>query len=147
VILPDANLLLYAYNLASPFHARSSTWWSRCLSEQEPVVLCGPVLFGFLRIATSRHAYARPLTFEMASALITEWLEQPVVQFAELSRPDVDLALTLLGEAGTAGNLTTDAQIAAIALRLGAVVHTADSDLGRFHGVRWLNPLLGKRQK
>ena len=147
MILPDANLLLYAYNLASPFHARSAAWWSRCLSDQEPVVLCGPVLFGFLRIATSRHAYARPLTFERTSALMTQWLEQPVVQFAELTRPDVDLALTLLREAGTAGSLTTDAQIATIALRLGAVVHTADSDFSRFHGVRWFNPLTGKLQK
>ncbi len=145
MILPDANLLLYAYNRASPFHARSKAWWSRCLSGEEPVVLCGPVLFGFLRIATSRHAYTHPLTFDQASALIKQWLDQPIAQFAELNRSDVDRALTLLSEAGTAGNLTTDAQIAAMALRLGAVVHTADSDLGRFNGVRWLNPLMGKR--
>jgi toxin-antitoxin system PIN domain toxin len=147
VILPDANLLLYAHNLASPFHAKSAAWWSRCLSEHEPVVLCGPVLFGFLRIATSRYAYAHPLTFERASMLMTQWMDQPVVQFAELNRPDIDLALTLLGEVGAAGNLTTDAQIAVIALRLGAVVHTADSDFSRFHGVRWFNPLTAERRK
>ena len=147
MILPDANLLLYAHNLASPFHAKSAAWWSRCLSEQEPVMLCGPVLFGFLRIATSRHAYARPLSLDQASALILRWLEQPVVQFVESNRTDLDRALVLLSEAGTGGNLTTDAQIAALALRLGAVVHTADSDMVRFQGIRCFNPLVGKSRK
>lgn len=54
---------------------------------------------------------------------------------------DVHMALTLLKTAGTAGNLTTDAQIAAMALRLDAEVHTADLDFGRFPTVRFLNPL------
>jgi predicted nucleic acid-binding protein len=30
VILPDVNLLLYAYDAHSPFHATSKTWWSKC---------------------------------------------------------------------------------------------------------------------
>ncbi|MCC5841522.1 MAG: hypothetical protein JJT96_15515 [Opitutales bacterium] len=50
--------------------------------------------------------------------------------------------LVLLEVAGTAGNLTTDAQIAAVALRLDGEVHTADFDFGRFAGVRFSNPLL-----
>jgi len=48
----------------------------------------------------------------------------------------------LLVSAGTAGNLTTDAQIAAVALRLDAEVQTADLDFGRFPRVRFVNPLL-----
>jgi predicted nucleic acid-binding protein len=54
---------------------------------------------------------------------------------------DVACALGLLEAAGTAGNLTSDAQIAAVALRLDAEVHTADLDFGRFPKVRFLNPL------
>lgn len=54
---------------------------------------------------------------------------------------DVESALTLRESAGTAGNLTTDAQIAAVAFRLDAEVHTADLDCGRFGGVRFSNPL------
>lgn len=49
---------------------------------------------------------------------------------------------TIRESAGTAGNLTTDAQIASVAQRLNAEVHTADLDFGRFPGVRFLNPLL-----
>ena len=57
-------------------------------------------------------------------------------------RADVDQALSWLGEAGTGGSLTTDAQIAAVAKRCRAQVHTADTDFARFPGVRWGNPLL-----
>jgi predicted nucleic acid-binding protein len=55
---------------------------------------------------------------------------------------DVAAALDLLRKAGTAANLTSDAQLAAVALRLDAEVHTADLDFGRFRGVRFRNPLL-----
>lgn len=53
--------------------------------------------------------------------------------------PDVDLGL--LDEVGSAGNLTTDAQIAASALEHDAVVASNDADFARFPGVRWTNPL------
>lgn len=54
---------------------------------------------------------------------------------------DVERALELLQGAGTGGNLTTDAQIAAIALRHRAIIHTADTDYARFPDVSWKNPL------
>jgi hypothetical protein len=147
VILPDANLLLYAYNASSPFHAKSATWWSKCLSGSEPVALCPVVLFGFVRIATSVRAFPQPLTIQEASKHVQEWLEQPVAQLMEMELQDIQQALTLLAEAGTGGNLTTDAQIAAVSLRLGAVVHTVDTDYARFPQVRWFNPLTGKHRK
>jgi len=147
VILPDANLLLYAYNASSPYHAKSAAWWSKCLSGSEPVLLCPVVLFGFVRIATSIRAFPQPLTIQEAAAHVQEWLEQPVAQLIEMELQDINQALTLLAEAGTAGNLTTDAQIAAVCLRLGAVLHTVDTDFARFPRVRWFNPLTAKRPK
>jgi toxin-antitoxin system PIN domain toxin len=147
VILPDANLLLYAYNTSSPFHTKSAAWWSKCLSGSEPVVLCPVVLFGFVRIATSARAFPRPLTIQEASTHVHDWLEQPVAQLLEMEFQDVEQALALLAEAGTGGNLTTDAQIAAMSLRLGAIVHTVDTDYVRFPRVRWFNPLTGKPRK
>jgi len=147
VILPDANLLLYAYDAGSPFHAKSAAWWSKCLSGPEPVGFCPTVLFAFIRIGTSARAFAYPLTIQEASAHVQDWLEQPVAQLLEMELQDIQQALTLLVEAGTGGNLTTDAQIAAISLRLGAVVHTVDTDYARFPRVRWFNPLTGKHPK
>jgi toxin-antitoxin system PIN domain toxin len=141
VILPDANLLLYAYDTSSPFHQTSATWWSKTLDGSEPIGLCSPVLFAFVRISTSPRAFSRPFTIVEAAERVTEWLQEPAVEFLELQPIDVQRALDLLRAAGTGGNLTTDAQVASLALRLGAIVHTADSDYARFPIVRWFNPL------
>jgi len=147
VILPDANLLLYAYDSSSPFHAKSAAWWSKCLSGSEPIGLCPSVLFAFVRIGTSGQAFTHPLSIREASAHVQGWLEQPVAQLLQIEPQDVRQTLDLLIEAGTGGNLTADAQIAAVALRLGAEVHTADTDYARFPGVRWFNPLVGRSRK
>ena len=52
--------------------------------------------------------------------------------------------LALLQHTGTAGNLTTDAQIAALTLQEKALLHSNDTDFLRFSGIRWHNPLTGQ---
>jgi len=143
MIVPDANLLLYAYDSASRFHEPAAAWWRSCLSGGEPVGLCGPVLFAFLRIGTSRRAFVDPLSIEEASEHIRGWLDRSITEFLLTQESDVLQALSWLEAAGSGGDLTTDAQIAAIAHRHRATVHTADTDFDRFPDVRWRNPLLG----
>jgi uncharacterized protein len=142
MILPDANLLLYAYDQSSPFHARAKAWCERVMSGPAPVILLPAVVFGFTRISTHPRVFREPLEISEAAAHVRSWLARRHVQLHEMLPEDVDSALALLESAGTAGNLTTDAQIAAVALRLDAEVHTADLDFGRFPGVRFANPLI-----
>ena len=142
MILPDANLLLYAYDAASPFHSKAAAWWSACLSGREPIGLCSAVVFGFVRIGTNSRAFVEPLSIHEASAHVESWLRQPMVEFLELDATDAHKAMELLRAAGTGGNLVTDAQLAAVALRHRAAVHTADSDFARFAAIRWHNPLV-----
>jgi predicted nucleic acid-binding protein len=47
----------------------------------------------------------------------------------------------LLEPLGTAGNLTTDAHLAALAIEHGAELCSTDMDFSRFAGLRWTNPL------
>jgi predicted nucleic acid-binding protein len=47
----------------------------------------------------------------------------------------------LLVPLGTAGNLTTDAHLAALAIEHGAELCSSDSDFSRFRGLRWKDPL------
>jgi toxin-antitoxin system PIN domain toxin len=115
VIVPDANLLLYAYDSSSRFHEPAAAWWTSCLAGPEPVGLCAPVLFAFLRIGTSRVVYSDPMTVEEANRRIRSWLERPVTDFLVTQETDVLQALRWLESAGSGGNLATDAQIAAIA--------------------------------
>lgn len=141
MIVPDANLLLYAYDSASPFHEKAARWWSDCLSGSEPIGLCGVVVFAFLRIGTSRRAFQHPMAIGEASGHVRSWLERSVCDLLVLEEADVLRAMEWLDAQGSGANLTTDAQIAAIAVRCRGTVHTADTDFQRFPGVRWKNPL------
>jgi toxin-antitoxin system PIN domain toxin len=142
MILPDANLLLYAYDQSSPFHARAKAWCERIMSGPAPVILLPAVVFAFVRIATHPRVFHEPLAVAEAAARVRAWLARRHVQLHEMLAEDVESALRLLESAGTAGNLSTDAQIAAVALRLDAEVQTADLDFGRFPQVRHVNPLV-----
>lgn len=86
--------------------------------------------------------FTDPLSVAEASDYVRSWLGRKQVRLLDMLPEDVDSALSLLESAGTAGNLTTAAQIAAVARRLDAEVHTADLDFGRFAGVRFSNPLV-----
>jgi uncharacterized protein len=142
VIVPDVNLLLYAYDSASPFHERARQWWSDCLSGAEPVGLTHPVLFAFVRISTSARAYDRPLRLEHASAHVMSWLTRRVVRVLQPDENHVATVLTLLAEAGSSGgNLVSDAQLAALAIAHRATVHTADHDFARFVALKCHYPL------
>ena len=141
MIIPDINLLIYAYDSASPFHAAASSWWEGCLSGRETVGLAPVVLFGFVRLTTNARVFRHPLTPTEAAGHVRSWVAQPVAQVHAPPPEHVERVLHLLDALGTAGNLVTDAQIAALALQHEAVVHTADVHFIRFPGVRWTNPL------
>ena len=53
MIVPDINLLLYAYNSSSPFHGKAAAWWRGRMTGTEPVLFLFAVLLGFMRIATN----------------------------------------------------------------------------------------------
>jgi hypothetical protein len=143
MIVPDVNLLLYAYDANSRFHAEAATWWRACLSGSEPVGLLAVVVFGFVRIATNARVFEQPMTPGEAAGHLRAWLAQPVVQVVEPRADHTERVLSLLESLGTAGNLVTDAQIAALVLESDAVLHTTDSDFLRFTALRWHNPLTG----
>lgn len=140
MIIPDANLLLYAYDEASPFHEKAKAWWEGLLSDSETVGLCPCVLFAFIRISTNPRAYENPLSIDEAADVAREWMRANCVRLLEFTAEDCEIAMRLLQQARSGGNLTTDAQIAATAQRLHATVHTADTDFARL-AVDWSNPL------
>lgn len=143
MIIPDINLLLYAYDSSSPVHSKAAGWWQSCLSGTEPVGLLHVVVFGFVRIATNARAFQNPMTAAEAAGHVRSWLERPSVQVLDPCPDHIRRVLELLESMGTAGNLVSDAQMAALATDHDAVLHTADTDFMRFQGLRWFNPLTG----
>lgn len=142
MIVPDANLLLYAYNTSSPFHDRAKRWWEASLSGMEPVGLAYPILFSFLRIATSTRAFPAPFTLAEASGHVFSWLNRNVTRVLGEEPKHFQQVVALLDVAASpGGNLVTDAQVAAIAIAHNATVHTADRDFMRFTGLNCYYPL------
>ncbi|MDH5676172.1 MAG: type II toxin-antitoxin system VapC family toxin [Myxococcales bacterium] len=141
MIVPDANLLLYAEIDAFPEHAAARRWLEDALNGDRPVGIAPVVLFGFLRIATNRRVFEQPLALEDAKARARCWLDQPVATCLIAGQAHLDIAFDLLARSGAAGNLTADAQIAAHAVEHGGEVHSNDFDFARFPGLRWFNPL------
>ncbi|MEU1984960.1 type II toxin-antitoxin system VapC family toxin [Nocardia sp. NPDC019395] len=141
MIIPDVNLLLYAVVSGFPQHARARVWLEETLNSPTRVGLTQPALFGFLRISTSGRVLASPLPVADAVGYLDSWLAQPNVDLLVPGPSHLRIALNLLIEIGTAGNLTTDAQIAAYAIENQGEIHSNDTDFGRFTGVKWVNPL------
>jgi uncharacterized protein len=141
VILVDANLLLYAYHPRAEQHEKSRAWLERVLSGPDWVRFAWLTLWAFLRIATNRRVFDRPLSTSEAEAAISSWLAQPTAGILEPGERHWDLLRGLVREGQTAGPLVMDAVIAAIALEHGATVYTTDRDFSRFSGLRWTNPL------
>ena len=140
MILVDVNLPVHAVNLDSPFHEKARTWWDAVLSGVEPVCLPWVTVLGFLRIATSRHILAQPMSHTTACEYVDGWFGQPCVRSIDPLPGHWELVRSLLESGGSAGNLTTDAHLAALALEHGCVVYSTDADFGRFPGLRWTNP-------
>jgi len=143
VIVPDVNLLLYAVDARSPQHDRARSWLEESLSGTATVAFGWSVILAFIRLVTNPRVFNGPLDASTAIAIVRGWLEQPNAIIADPTDRHLALLGDLLEAAGTAGNLTSDAHLAALAIEHGADLHSADNDFARFAGLSWANPLAG----
>lgn len=141
MILPDINLLVYAYNEDAPDHRRAKTWWAACLSDEGSVGLPWAVLLGFLRLMTNRSVLLAPLSPDEAIGHIRSWLERPQTQILQPGSRHLEILQNLMRESSASGSLTTDAHLAALAIEHGCELHTNDGDFASFSGLRSKNPL------
>jgi uncharacterized protein len=141
LILVDANLLLYAHNASSEHHRAARLWLEEVFSKPDPVRFSWITLLAFLRIGTNSRAFPHPLTIKDASALVSEWLEQPTVSILEPGERYWEILSGLLLSAQAHGPLIMDAHLAALAIEHGAVLHTTDQDFTRFPELQTRNPL------
>lgn len=140
MILPDASVLLYAVNRSSDQHAVALQGLLQGFKDPRGVGFAWVTLLAFLRLSTRRGIFPRPLSAEDALRVAAHWLGHARAQVVHPGERHLDILGRLLGAAGTAGNLTTDAHLAALAIEHGATVLTFDRDFARFEGVRWRMP-------
>jgi hypothetical protein len=143
VILIDANLLIYAIDADSHHHRKARRWLEEVLSGTARVGLPWIVLLAFLRITTREGILVRRLTSAAAIEYVDSWLAQPNVELVAPGPQHWPLCRGLIQASGTAGNLTSDAHLAAMAIERGATLCSTDNDFKRFSGLIHVNPLGG----
>lgn len=144
MILTDANLLLYAYNADTVEHQKAKQWLESQLGAPELFGFAWQAITAFLRISTNPRALAKPFTIGEASAIVTEWLEQPqaVVLMPGERHWGIFSGMLRIGQA--TGPLVMDAHLAALAVEHGCTLATTDRDFARFPNLRTINPLGSK---
>lgn len=143
----DLNVLLYAVNSDSAHHATVRRYWEEMASGEEEIGFAWSVLLGFLRLSTNPAVFPRPLGPDAALARIDTWLSLPPARLVTETEDHWSVLRRLLSESGTAGNLTTDAHLAALAVGRGAILVSCDGDFARFEGLRWESPLAPPRRR
>ena len=145
MIVPDINLLVYAYNTDAPHHALARHWWLDLMSGRQTVGLPWLINLGFLRLMTNNRVLERPLTAAEALAHIRSWVERPQVQVLQPGPRHLDILDSFAAQQLISSPLTTDAHLAALAIEYQAELHSNDSDFDRFPGLRRRNPLTAPR--
>ena len=140
-MIVDANVLLYAVDDQSPFHASARTWMDSAMNGFERVGLPWVSLMAFQRIITHPRATANPLTAQNAWTYVTDWLDADQVWVPVPGARHRYILGALLVGGDLRGNLVTDAHLAALAIEHGTGICSFDSDFARFQDLRWVNPL------
>jgi toxin-antitoxin system PIN domain toxin len=121
----DLNVLLYVANENAPHHQALLSWWESAVNGDESVGLPWVVLLGFLRITTNPKIFPNPLEPTTAINKINTWLSLANTYLVREKDEHWEILRTMLAEAGTAGNLTTDAHLATlVVILLGVIIKT-----------------------
>lgn len=141
MILPDANLLIFAHHRTSPFHSAGKRWLEESLSSEETFGIPIFSIYAFIRFFTNASIHPKPTPYSQAVAIVNQWIETPYARIVYPGERHWSLVKQVSKNLRVSGGLLTDAAIAAIAIEYGAVVHTHDRDFARFPGLRWHDPL------
>jgi hypothetical protein len=140
VILPDVNVLLYAFRADSVDHARYRRWLDGLVNGDEAYGMSPQVLCSVVRIATHPRVYAVPSRLEDALAFAGVLLEQTHCTVVAPGVRHFSIFEDLSRKAAVTGNLVQDAWFAALAVESGCEFVTTDGDYARFPGLRWRRP-------
>ena len=140
-MLVDANILLYAVDEDSPFHAAAKEWLESALNGPRRVGIPWASLTAFLRIATNPRAMRDPLTPAGAWAIVDAWLDAPSVWTPAPGRGHREILGRLVRDLDLRANLISDAALAALCIEHGLEMISADTDFARFTEITWRNPV------
>lgn len=145
MILPDVNVLVYAFRKDAADHAAYRRWLQDAVDGAAAFGLSDLVLSGFLRVVTHPRVFAKPSSLTRALEFTKRLASAPNRVRLEPGARHWEIFVSLCREAGARGKLVPDAFLAALAIETGAEWITTDRDYARFPGLRWRHPLIDRR--
>jgi toxin-antitoxin system PIN domain toxin len=140
MILPDVNVLIYAFRKDMPQHALCRAWLHEVVLEQELFGISPTVLAAVVRITTNPRAFRVPSAREEAFDFCNSLLAQPHCQIIDPGKRHWDIFQRLCAETDIRGARVSDAWFAALAIEWGCEWITFDRDYARFPRLKWRVP-------
>lgn len=141
MILPDVNVLVYAFRAESRDHDRYRGWLHGLANGEEAYAIASMVLGSFVRVVTNRRIFRPPSPLDLALQFAERLLLPSHCVAVHPGARHWGIFTRLCRESGATGNLVPDAFLAALALEHGCELVSNDADFARFKGLRWRHPL------
>lgn len=138
--LLDVSVVVAAHRDDHPQFEAARRWLEGTLKSVE--YFCVPDLIGgsFVRIVTNRRIFITPTPLVDAFEYLRSLRAQSGHVLLAPGPRHLDLFEQLCRDSDSTGDLTADAQLAAIAVEHGAEIVSFDRDFARFEGLRWSRP-------
>jgi uncharacterized protein len=142
VILPDVNVLLYAFRGDSARHSVCKPWLDRIVLGDAQFGLSPLALSAVARIATNPRVFKQPSSVEEVFAFCGNLLGQPHCEPVRPGPRHWSIFTRVCREADVRGPRMSDAWFAALAIEHGCSWITYDRDYARFAELEWREPSL-----
>lgn len=140
MILPDVNVLIYAFRPTAPEHDLCRRWLVSLIAGASPFGMSPLALAAVVRITTGTRVFLDRTPIDEAFAFCANLLSQPHCRIVEPGPGHWEIFRALCIGTQTGGRRVTDAWYAALAIESGCEWITLDRDFARFPGLRWRTP-------
>ena len=143
MILPDVNVLVYAFKSGVKEHSDYRSWMVDALQGPHPLGLSELVLSGVMRVVTHPRVFDVPSSPEEALGYVEALRSAPTSIVISPGPRHWTIFADLVQASRPRGGLVSDAYHAALAIEHGCEWVTTDRDFARFPGLQWRHPLQG----
>ncbi len=140
MILPDVNVLIYAFRRDVPQHPVSNAWLNQVVADRDPFGISPLALAAVARVTTDQRIYGNPSSLGEAFEFADYLLGQPHCQVIAPGPRHWEIFRRLSLETDTRGRRVSDTWYAALAIEWGCEWITFDRDYARFPGLKWRLP-------
>lgn len=143
MIVVDTNVLVYAADIDSPFHAASRRWLDRRRRQPDAWYTTWPILYEFLRVTTHPRVMRKPWSIGQAWKFVTVLLDSPGLGVLIATPRHAEVAGQVIRELPhLAGNLIHDTHTAILMREHGiGRICTRDADFHRFSFLEVVDPV------